>query len=141
GLSKCGARGMPRLRATPSGKRPSGLGARGVAHKFTSIHGSPAPPALSRVPGRALEERCRRASSVCRTVSALGVSRLKAHPHEQRSRSLANKIGRCCGALAEEILLEFRHPDALSLLADQIETVLIDQHLRMLEPLSRSEEH
>src|SRR5687767_10319237 len=39
------------------------------------------------------------------------------------------------GALTPEELLQLGHPDALPLLARDVQAVLVDQHLRVFEPL------
>lgn len=50
-------------------------------------------------------------------------------------RALLLELRRLRAALSEEVILELSHPDALTRLADQVEPVLVDEHLRMLQPL------
>jgi len=44
-------------------------------------------------------------------------------------------VGRLGAAISPKELLELGHPNALTVFAGDVQTILVDQHLRMLEPL------
>jgi hypothetical protein len=47
----------------------------------------------------------------------------------------SNEIGWLGSAFTPEELLELGHPNSLALFTGDVQTVLVDQHLRVLEPL------
>src|SRR6187431_998388 len=70
------------------------------------------------------------------TASVTSVVRVDMGTPLRLGSSLGHVFGGGRRALTEEVLLALRHPDALAVLAGEVEAVLVDQHLGVLEPLA-----